>query len=109
LLGIHLEGPFISPAKRGMIQPDCLAEPSPAVLNDIHSLVGDHLAMMTVAPELPGSVDLIKTLVRAGTIASLGHSKATYDEALRGFEAGITHVTHLFNAMPSLHHRDPGR
>ncbi len=108
LLGLHLEGPFISPLKRGMIQPNCITEPSPAVLNDIYGLVGDHLTMMTVAPELPGSADLIQSLVRAGTIASLGHSKATYDEALRGFEAGITHVTHLFNAMPSLHHRDPG-
>jgi N-acetylglucosamine-6-phosphate deacetylase len=108
LLGVHLEGPFISSLKRGMIQPDCLAEPSTAVLNDIHRLLGDTLAMMTIAPELPGSLDLIRALVQGGTVASLGHSQATYDEALRGFDTGITHVTHLFNAMPSLHHRDPG-
>jgi N-acetylglucosamine-6-phosphate deacetylase len=108
LLGTHLEGPFIAAAKRGMIQPDCLAEPSTTILNDIHRLLGDTLAMMTIAPELPGSLDLIQALVRGGTVASLGHSKTTYDEALRGFNAGITHVTHLFNAMPTLHHRDPG-
>ncbi len=108
LLGVHLEGPFISSAKRGMIQPDCLAEPSTAVLKDIHRLLGGTLTMMTIAPELPGSPDLISALVQGDTVASLGHSKATYNEALRGFAAGITHVTHLFNAMPSLHHRDPG-
>jgi N-acetylglucosamine-6-phosphate deacetylase len=108
LLGTHLEGPFIAAAKRGMIQLDCLAEPSTTILNDIHRLLGDTLAMMTIAPELPGSLDLIQALVRGGTVASLGHSKTTYDEALRGFNAGITHVTHLFNAMPTLHHRDPG-
>jgi N-acetylglucosamine-6-phosphate deacetylase len=64
--------------------------------------------MMTVAPELPGSAEVIRTLVDQGTVASFGHSKATYDETARGFEMGITHVTHLFNAMVSLHHRDPG-
>jgi len=108
LLGVHLEGPFISSAKRGMIQPDCLAEPSTTVLKDIRNLLGGSLKMMTIAPELPGSIDIIKALVESGTIASLGHSKATYDQAIGGFEAGITHVTHLFNAIPSLLHRDPG-
>ena len=107
LLGTHLEGPFISPHKRGMIQPDCLGETLPATLDHIYSLLGDTLRMMTVAPELPGSDRVIQTLVSRGSVASFGHSKATYDEALRGFDLGITHVTHTFNAMPSLHHRDP--
>lgn len=107
LLGTHLEGPFISPYKRGMIQPDCLGEASPAILADIYTLLGDTLKMMTVAPELPGSDEIVRTLASHGTVASFGHSKATYDEALRGFDTGIRHVTHLFNAMPSLHHRDP--
>ncbi len=108
LLGTHLEGPFISPQKRGMIQPDCLTLPSPAILSDIYASLGDTLKMMTVAPELPGSAEIIRTLVDQGAVASFGHSKATYDETARGFEMGITHVTHLFNAMASLHHRDPG-
>jgi N-acetylglucosamine-6-phosphate deacetylase len=108
LLGTHLEGPFISPQKRGMIQPDCLTLPSAAILNDIYALLGDTLKMMTVAPELPGSAELVRTLVNNGAVASFGHSKATYDETARGFEMGITHVTHLFNAMVGLHHRDPG-
>jgi N-acetylglucosamine-6-phosphate deacetylase len=107
LLGTHLEGPFISPHKRGMIQPDCLGETLPATLDHIYSLLGDTLSMMTVAPELPGSDHVIQTLVSRGAVASFGHSKATYDEAVRGFDLGIMHVTHLFNAMPSLHHRDP--
>ena len=108
LLGTHLEGPFISPQKRGMIQPDCITLPSPAVLGDIYALLGDTLKMMTVAPELPGSADIIRTLADHGTVASFGHSKANYDETVRGFGMGIDHVTHLFNAMASLHHRDPG-
>jgi len=108
LLGVHLEGPFISLEKKGMILPTCITEPSLIALGDIYALLGDNLRMMTIAPELPGGPDIIKALVDHGTIASFGHSKATYDEAIRGFDAGITHVTHLFNAMPSLHHRDPG-
>ena len=108
LLGTHLEGPFISPHKRGMIQPDCLTLPSAAVLDDIDHLLGDTLKMMTLAPELPGSTEIVRRLAASGAVASFGHSKATYDEAIRGFEMGIKHVTHLFNAMSSLHHRDPG-
>jgi N-acetylglucosamine-6-phosphate deacetylase len=108
LLGVHLEGPFISMEKRGMIQPPCIAAPSMAILGDIQALSAGTLRMMTVAPDLPECLDIIRALQDQGVIASLGHSKATYDQALRGFEAGITHVTHLFNAMPSLHHRDPG-
>ena len=91
-----------------MIQPDCLTLPSPAILDDIYALLGDTLKMMTVAPELPGSAEIVRTLVDNGAVASFGHSKATYDETVRGFGMGITHVTHLFNAMASLHHRDPG-
>ncbi len=108
LLGTHLEGPFVSPERRGMIQPDCLGQPSRTVLKEIYALLGNSLKMMTLAPELPGNAEIIQTLVQSGPIASFGHSKATYEEATRGFDAGITHVTHLFNAMPSLHHRDPG-
>ena len=108
LLGTHLEGPFISSEKKGMILPSCLTQPSPEVLRDIYSLLGDSLRMMTIAPELPGSLETIRALVDHGTIASFGHSNATYEQTLPGFDAGITHVTHLFNAMPSIHHRNPG-
>ena len=63
---------------------------------------------MTIAPELDGSLDAIKQLTESNVVASFGHSNATYEEAMKGIAAGISHVTHLFNAMPSLHHRAPG-
>jgi len=108
MLGVHLEGPFISTEKRGMIQPDCLGTPGPAMLKDIYDRVGDDLAMMTIAPELPGNLEIIRDLAANGVIASLGHTHGTYEDAVAGFDAGISHVTHLFNAMPGLHHRLPG-
>jgi N-acetylglucosamine-6-phosphate deacetylase len=108
LLGVHLEGPFISIENKGMIASECVTAPAPAVLEDIVALLGSGLKMMTIAPELRGSTDIIKALVQRGVIPSFGHSNATYEQTLAGFEAGITHVTHLFNAMPGLHHRRPG-
>ena len=108
LLGIHLEGPFISPEKKGMIQPECICPPSLQVLDQILSITKGHLKMMTIAPELPHNLPIIKRLVDSNIIASFGHSSATYQQTLDGFDAGISHVTHLFNAMPSLHHRAPG-
>jgi N-acetylglucosamine-6-phosphate deacetylase len=91
-----------------MIQPDCIGLPSARTLDEIQSLVKGTLRMMTVAPELLDCLPRIRNLVSAGCVAAIAHSNATYDETIRGFEAGISHVTHLFNAMPSLHHRDPG-
>jgi len=108
LLGIHLEGPFISPQKRGMIRPECICAPALQLLEKIQDLTNGHLKMMTIGPELPGNIRLIRHLVDSGIVASFGHSNATYEQTLDGFDAGISHVTHLFNAMPSLHHRSPG-
>ena len=108
LLGVHLEGPFINTQKRGMIQPDCLGEPADATLDRIYKQTHDSLKMMTIAPEMPGNLELIGRLLSDGVVPSLGHTLATYDETRRGFDAGINHVTHLFNAMPGMHHRAPG-
>jgi N-acetylglucosamine-6-phosphate deacetylase len=108
LLGIHLEGPFISLEKKGMILPDCICLPSKHILDEIQLITDGHLRLMTIAPELPGSLGIIQSLVNSGVIASFGHSNATYEQTIDGFEAGISHVTHLFNAMPSIHHRNPG-
>lgn len=108
LLGLHLEGPFIAADRRGMIQPDCLAEPRPEVLERIMELTGGRLRLMTVAPELPGALPIVAALAAGGMVASFGHSAADYGQTVRGLEAGIRHVTHLFNAMPPLHHREPG-
>jgi len=108
LLGIHLEGPFISPQKKGMILPNCICPPSLQLLEKILDITNGHLKIMTIAPELPDSLRIIKRLADSNIVASFGHSSATYEQTLAGFDAGISHVTHLFNAMPSLHHRAPG-
>ena len=108
LLGIHLEGPFISHEKKGMILPECICPPSEQVLDEIRDITNDRLRMMTIAPELPESLQMIRLLTNSNIIASFGHSSATYEQTLAGFDAGISHVTHLFNAMPSIHHRSPG-
>ena len=108
LLGIHLEGPFISMPKKGMIQLDCICPPSTQTLDEIMEVTNDKLRMMTIAPELPGSNKIIKLLQESNIIASFGHSSATYEQTIEGFNAGISHVTHCFNAMQSLHHRAPG-
>lgn len=107
-LGIHLEGPFLAPEKRGMIQPDCLGPARERTLTEALRLCGGFLAMMTVAPELPGCLPLIRRLAGQGIVASFGHSQADYDQTLAGMEAGIRHATHLFNAMAPIHHRAPG-
>jgi N-acetylglucosamine-6-phosphate deacetylase len=108
LLGIHLEGPFISLEKKGMVRPQCICPPSLKVLNKIMDIASGHLKMMTIAPESPGNLQIIQHLVSSKVIASFGHSNATCEQTLDGFNAGISHVTHLFNAMPSVHHRSPG-
>jgi len=108
ILGIHLEGPFINPHKRGGIAAAALCPPSAVELDKIIAICGGTLRMMTIAPELPGSPELIDILVRNDIIASFGHSAASYQETLAGFAAGISHVTHIFNAMPPIHHREPG-
>ena len=108
LLGIHLEGPFISLEKKGIVLPRCICPPSLNVLDKIMDIADGHLRMMTIAPESPGSLQIIRRLVDSRVIASFGHSNATYEQTLDGFNIGISHVTHLFNTMPSVHHRSPG-
>jgi N-acetylglucosamine-6-phosphate deacetylase len=108
LLGIHLEGPFINLGKKGGIAPGGIYPSSREKLDELYDAAGDTLRMMTIAPELPGNLDIIRRLADAGTVAAFAHSAATYDELRAGFEAGISHVTHIFNAMIPLHHRDPG-
>lgn len=108
LLGIHLEGPFVNPKRKGMIRPDGISEYSSDYFEKILKTTRGKLRMMTVAPELKGAPAIIKKLRRNGIIASFGHSDAGYEEARKGIDAGITHATHIFNAMRPIHHRDPG-
>jgi len=108
LAGIHLEGPFIAENKKGMIQPGCICEPSMEVMDRILDITGGKLAMMTIAPELDGSLEIICRLVDSNIVASFAHSEADYEQTLVGIGVGISHVTHLFNAMSGVHHRAPG-
>ncbi|MGI8498116.1 MAG: N-acetylglucosamine-6-phosphate deacetylase [Gemmatimonadaceae bacterium] len=108
LLGLHLEGPFVNPIRRGGLPPWSVQPPSTRALDSLLALTGGTLRVMTIAPELEGSLPIIDRLAADGIVAALGHSDADYDQAAAGFDAGITHVTHLWNAMRALHHRDPG-
>jgi len=107
-IGIHLEGPFISQAKRGVHPPESLVQPSVQQFERFWQASGGTLRMLTIAPELPGAVETIQAARRLGVHASLGHSNATTDEAQQGIAAGADHATHTFNAMRPLDHRDPG-
>lgn len=108
LIGIHLEGPFIAENRKGMIQLGCICEPSMEVLNKILDIAGGKLVMMTIAPEVEGGLEIIRRLVDSGIVASFAHSEADYEQTLAGISAGISHATHLFNAMSGVHHRSPG-
>jgi N-acetylglucosamine-6-phosphate deacetylase len=107
-LGVHLEGPFISMQKKGMIQTDSICPTSLHIFEKIQEIIAPHLKMMTIAPELESNAEIIELLCHNKIIASFGHSSANYQETVAGFRAGITHVTHLFNAMRGIHHREPG-
>ncbi|MEV3983695.1 N-acetylglucosamine-6-phosphate deacetylase [Nonomuraea sp. NPDC049758] len=108
LAGIHFEGPYIAKARCGAHNPALLREPSPQELSALVKAARGHARMVTVAAELPGGLDTIRTAVGEGLIAALGHSDADYDQAIAAIEAGATVATHLYNAMPQLGHRAPG-
>lgn len=108
VVGVHLEGPFLSYAKRGAQNADFLQQPDREMLGRLQKASGDCVKLLTVAPELPGALRLIWAATAAGIHVSLGHTTANYDQAQAGFAAGADHVTHLFNGMEPLHHRDPG-
>jgi N-acetylglucosamine-6-phosphate deacetylase len=108
LLGIHLEGPYISYERRGAHSPAWLRTPDPAETRRLLELAGGWLRIVTVAPELPGAADLIRELDAAGVTVSLGHSDCTYEQAREAIPLGLRHATHCFNAMRPLHHREPG-
>lgn len=106
-LGFNLEGPFLAEARRGAHDPTYLRCPADVRRDDLEPLV-EGLRLLTIAPELPGAVELIGWLRERGVATSLGHSAATIDEAQTGYAAGATSTTHLFNAMTAVDHRAPG-
>ncbi len=108
VLGAHLEGPFLSRARPGAMDPDTFLAPDPGLLRRLLLAGEGATALMTLAPELPGAIELIGELVEAGVVVSLGHSDADYDQACTAVEAGARSATHVFNAMAPFHHRAPG-
>ena len=109
ILGVHLEGPWLSPRKNGVHELKYLSEPTTAAVDSLMSAVGfDILTLLTLAPELPGALEAIKRLTGAGVPVSIGHTDATAAEVEAAADAGATLVTHIFNAQRGLAHREPG-
>ena len=108
VVGAHLEGPFLCMAKKGAQNGDYLHDPDAAMLKRLQEAAEGCVRLVTLAPEQPNSIEFIKAAVEMGVTVSVGHTTADYDTARAAFEAGASHATHLFNAMPPLAHRDPG-
>lgn len=108
LLGLHLEGPYLSPFFCGAQNPRYLRAFKPEELKKVLAAGKGIIKAMTFAPEIKNGMSLLKFLTRHSVVPSIGHSAATYKEARAACENGARHVTHLFNAMPAFHHRDPG-
>ena len=107
-IGIHLEGPFLSHAKRGVHPPELLLAPDIRVFDRLYEAAEGHVRLMTLAPELPGALELAAHATAHGVRVSLGHSNATAAETRAGIAAGAVSATHTFNAMRPLDHREPG-
>ena len=107
-VGIHLEGPFISHARRGVHPPDSIARPSVEILQKFLDAADGLVKIVTIAPEIAGARELIEYVVAAKIVAAIGHTDADYDQARAAIQAGARHTVHMFNAMRPFTHRDPG-
>ncbi|WP_418957777.1 N-acetylglucosamine-6-phosphate deacetylase [Streptomyces tritici] len=108
LAGIHFEGPFISPCRKGAHDESLLRDPDPAEVRKLVDAARGQARMVTLATELPGGLDSVRLLADHGVIAAVGHTDATYEQTVAAVDAGATVATHLYNAMPGLGHRAPG-
>ncbi|MYW49669.1 N-acetylglucosamine-6-phosphate deacetylase [Streptomyces sp. SID161] len=108
IAGIHFEGPFISPCRKGAHSEKLLRDPDPAEVRKLIDAARGKAKMVTLATELPGGIDSVRLLAEHGVIAAIGHTDATYEQTVQAIDAGATVATHLFNAMPALGHRSPG-
>lgn len=108
LLGVHLEGPFLAPSRCGGILSEALTPPSVELFERLNEVSGGNIRLLTLAPELPGSSEVIRHLRKLGIVVSVGHSEATETELCKAVSEGATCVTHLFNALPPMHHREVG-
>jgi N-acetylglucosamine-6-phosphate deacetylase len=108
ILGIHLEGPFISYSCRGVHPPASIIHPSIEILKQFREAAEGLVRMVTVAPELPGAIEFIQAAVADGIVVGMGHTNATYEETRAAIAAGARHGVHMYNAMRPFNHRDPG-
>jgi N-acetylglucosamine-6-phosphate deacetylase len=108
LAGIHFEGPFISPCRKGAHSESLLRDPDPADVRKLMDAAHGTAKMFTLATELPGGLDSVRLLAEHNVIAAIGHTDATYEQTVEAIDAGATVATHLYNAMPAIGHRTPG-
>ncbi|MEV7547103.1 N-acetylglucosamine-6-phosphate deacetylase [Streptomyces sp. NPDC089915] len=108
IAGVHFEGPFINPCRKGAHKEDLLRDPDPAEVRKLIDAAHGAARMVTLATELPGGLDSVRLLAEHGVIAAIGHTDSTYDQTRQAIDAGATVATHLYNAMPGLEHRAPG-
>ena len=108
IMGIHMEGPFISPQRLGVQRPETVRLPDIALFDELWEAAEGHIVNMTVAPELKGMRELALHCIEKGVILQAGHTNAEYENIVEGIQVGILHSTHFFNAMSQLHHRNPG-
>ncbi|RKT31501.1 N-acetylglucosamine-6-phosphate deacetylase [Microbacterium sp. AG1240] len=106
--GIHAEGPFLAPGRRGAHAAAALTDPSPQAVEALLEAANGRLRSITIAPELPGAIDAIDRLTAAGVVVAVGHTDADYDRAAEAFDHGASLLTHTFNAMRPFLHREPG-
>ncbi|MEW2525742.1 N-acetylglucosamine-6-phosphate deacetylase [Streptomyces sp. NPDC047071] len=108
IAGVHFEGPFISPCRKGAHSESLLRHPDPAEVRKLIDAARGQAKMVTLATELPGGIDSVRLLAEHGVVAAIGHTDATYEQTAAAVDAGATVATHLYNAMPGLGHRAPG-
>jgi N-acetylglucosamine-6-phosphate deacetylase len=108
ILGVHLEGPFISEKKRGVHPLEHIRKPSIRIFDELLKISGNHIKLITLAPEVEGGLELVQNARSKGVLVSIGHSNATFQEAMLAINAGASHATHTYNAMREFNHRDPG-
>jgi N-acetylglucosamine-6-phosphate deacetylase len=106
--GIHMEGPFLNKQFKGAMNQNYLWKPEVEAWNKIWEASKGYIKIMTIAPELPNAVDVMRAAAQVGVVLSIGHSMAGYDDVLNAIDNGAAHVTHIFNAMQQFHHRTPG-
>ena len=108
VLGSHLEGPFLARERRGAHDASFLRDPDQAVIEQLLEAGAGTIRQITIAPELPGGLEAVRQLTEAGVVVAVGHTEADLDTTRAAFDAGARILTHVFNAMPGIHHRDPG-